>query len=374
MVEPSWDDVETVARVLLRRFGVVVRQALARESALPPWRSVRPRAPPPRGAGRAARRPLRRGPRRRAVRAARGGGSVAGAAPPGGRRGAGHRRRRRPPQPGGRCSARAPGCRRSPGGRPGWCSGTASPWPCSTAARSATWAPCPRRTAARGVRGALRGVGVATGFAPSAFMSPPTTGGYADTVERVIGPPQAARGRDRPWIHTPEREGGGTMARVTQGALRSRAGSRVRRRPGGEPVHDPAQARARGFRRRPRDPRARLDLTGSRSVPAPETRPVPRGGHRGLRRGPRRLRGLSRRPAHRHPAADGLGPGAAPGPGPRQPPRRAHPPGTPRWRCSRSRTGCGCGQGCAYVIRPTTTWPSSAEPSSSWSPASPGLN
>ncbi len=37
---PSWDEVEAVARVLLRRFGVVVRQALARETALPPWRML----------------------------------------------------------------------------------------------------------------------------------------------------------------------------------------------------------------------------------------------------------------------------------------------------------------------------------------------
>ena len=72
---------EMVARSLLRRYGVVFRRLLERESLLPPWRELLAGLPPARGARRAARRPLRRRLLRRAVRAARRGGAAAQAAP-----------------------------------------------------------------------------------------------------------------------------------------------------------------------------------------------------------------------------------------------------------------------------------------------------
>ena len=35
-----WDDIEDIARVLLRRYGVVFRRVLEREGKLPPWRDL----------------------------------------------------------------------------------------------------------------------------------------------------------------------------------------------------------------------------------------------------------------------------------------------------------------------------------------------
>ena len=79
-------DAERFARLWLRRWGVVLRELLARETCLPPWRELLPRAPPPGGARRGARRALRRRHGGRAVRAARGGRGAARRAPPLGRR------------------------------------------------------------------------------------------------------------------------------------------------------------------------------------------------------------------------------------------------------------------------------------------------
>ena len=73
--------VEAQARALLRRYGVVFRRLLARESAAAPWRRAGAGLPAARSAGRDSRRPVRVGHVGRTVRAAARGRAAARSAP-----------------------------------------------------------------------------------------------------------------------------------------------------------------------------------------------------------------------------------------------------------------------------------------------------
>jgi hypothetical protein len=71
LVSERNDDVEAVARTLLKRYGVVFRSMLQRESGLPPWRELVRVYRRLEARGEIRGGPLRRRLRRRAVRRAR---------------------------------------------------------------------------------------------------------------------------------------------------------------------------------------------------------------------------------------------------------------------------------------------------------------
>jgi ATP-dependent Lhr-like helicase len=153
------DALEHVARILLRRYGVVCWRLLEREAAwLPPWREPRPRLSPARGARRDPRRPLHRRADRRAVRAARSDRLDARGAPPAGRRRARLPRRERSGEPARHRRPGAEGRARSPA--PASSGATACRWRRASAVKWSAAAARSRR-AARGERRVASRAGLA---------------------------------------------------------------------------------------------------------------------------------------------------------------------------------------------------------------------